>query len=122
MLRLNGASLQETHKACRRSKSFCRRGSEAKVARDLVYSQYTDACEARGVVALNHANFGKCVSTVYPNMKIRRLGPRGESKYNYWGLELVQTHPNPSIRPTGSKRGSQGLLAQSSFAHSSALR
>ncbi|KAI9830992.1 MAG: hypothetical protein M1826_004109 [Phylliscum demangeonii] len=77
---------------------FCRRGQDAKVARDLVFAEYTDACIAAGVVPLNHANFGKCVSTVYPNMKIRRLGPRGESKYNYWGLELVQ---RPLSAPAG---------------------
>lgn len=52
---------------------------------------------------LNPASFGKLVRIIFPNVQTRRLGVRGESKYHYVDLTVIeekqQKHPplNPSI-------------------------
>lgn len=39
-------------------------------------------------MVLNPASFGKLVRVVFPDIKTRRLGVRGESKYHYCNFEL----------------------------------
>lgn len=38
-------------------------------------------CDNLGYHALSAADFGKIMKNVFPNMKARRLGTRGKSKY-----------------------------------------
>jgi len=38
---------------------------------------------------MNAASFGKIVRTIFPNMRTRRLGTRGNSKYHYYGIQRV---------------------------------
>lgn len=45
---------------------------------------------------LNPASFGKLVRIIFPNVQTRRLGVRGESKYHYVDLSVIeekQQHP-----------------------------
>lgn len=44
----------------------------------LFYRQY---CENHSLVPLCNADFGKLMKTVFPNVKPRRLGQRGQSRY-----------------------------------------
>lgn len=39
---------------------------------------------------LNPASFGKLVRIIFPGITTRRLGMRGESKYHYVDLSLVE--------------------------------
>ena len=41
-----------------------------------------------GVPSLNSATFGKLVHFVFGNLQTRRLGRRGESKYNYVDFDV----------------------------------
>lgn len=80
----------------------CRRNKEKSIARDRVHEAYGKTCKIHGVAKLNAANFGKCVSTVFSNLKVRRLGPRGGSKYHYSEMELVAA---PMASPPASPGG-----------------
>lgn len=40
-------------------------------------------CDNLGYNPLSAADFGKIMKNVFPNMKARRLGMRGKSKYPY---------------------------------------
>ena len=43
---------------------------------------------------LNPASFGKLVRIIFPGIQTRRLGIRGESKYHYVDLTLIDDPTN----------------------------
>ena len=53
---------------------------------------YRDAPTER-VTVLNPASFGKLVRVLFPGLKTRRLGVRGESKYHYVNFSLKDDQP-----------------------------
>jgi regulatory factor X len=56
---------------------------------------------------LNPASFGKLVRVLFPGLKTRRLGVRGESKYHYVNFQLkedqadVRDSPSQPVVPLG---------------------
>ncbi|KAL8643251.1 MAG: hypothetical protein Q9228_000145 [Teloschistes exilis] len=68
--------------------SVCRRGNTS-VPRSRVFSLYADRCGTERVPPLNPASFGKLVRIIFPGIQTRRLGMRGESKYHYVDLALI---------------------------------
>ncbi|KAJ5232105.1 hypothetical protein N7468_005061 [Penicillium chermesinum] len=76
----------------------CRK-SNSSVRRDRVYCCYAEKCGTERVSVLNPASFGKLVRIIFPNVQTRRLGVRGESKYHYVDLSVIeekQHKPAPS--------------------------
>ncbi|KAF2272770.1 uncharacterized protein EI97DRAFT_385106 [Westerdykella ornata] len=69
-------------------KSVCR-VAKTSVPRNRVYSRYADRCGTERVIPLNPASFGKLVRVIFPGIQTRRLGVRGESKYHYVDLALI---------------------------------
>lgn len=69
-------------------KSVCR-SAKTSVPRNRVYSKYAERCGTDRVIPLNPASFGKLVRVIFPGIQTRRLGVRGESKYHYVDLELI---------------------------------
>ncbi|KAJ4366788.1 hypothetical protein N0V83_007313 [Neocucurbitaria cava] len=69
-------------------KSVCRL-AKTSVPRNRVYSKYAERCGTDRVIPLNPASFGKLVRVIFPGIQTRRLGVRGESKYHYVDLELI---------------------------------
>ncbi|GAB7347693.1 hypothetical protein MBLNU459_g5256t1 [Dothideomycetes sp. NU459] len=63
--------------------------AKTSVPRNRVYSHYATRCGTERVVPLNPASFGKLVRVIFPGIQTRRLGVRGESKYHYVDLCLV---------------------------------
>ena len=57
--------------------------------RNRVFSHYATRCGTERVPPLNPASFGKLVRIIFPGIQTRRLGVRGESKYHYVDLSLV---------------------------------
>lgn len=57
--------------------------------RNIVYLKYAEACKENRIQPICNAAFGKIVKVFNPNIKTRRLGMRGCSKYNYCGIELL---------------------------------
>ncbi|KAL4890454.1 hypothetical protein BDV59DRAFT_94228 [Aspergillus ambiguus] len=91
-------------------KENCRKSS-GSVRRDRVYCCYAEKCGTERVSVLNPASFGKLVRIIFPNVQTRRLGVRGESKYHYVDLTVIeekQQRPpplNPQLpsNPTGTE-------------------
>lgn len=54
-----------------------------------MYSKYAERCGTERVIPLNPASFGKLVRVIFPGIQTRRLGVRGESKYHYVDLALI---------------------------------
>lgn len=59
---------------------------ELSLQKKGVYDDYVSFCEPNGIKPLSTADFGKVMKQVYPNVRPRRLGTRGQSKYCYSGL------------------------------------
>lgn len=51
-----------------------------------VYETYRRHCDNLQQRPLSAANFGKIIRDIFPNIKARRLGGRGQSKYCYSGI------------------------------------
>lgn len=96
--------------------------------RSVLYDHYLEFCQSQGTEPVNSATFGKIIRSVFPTLRTRRLGTRGNSKYHYFGIGLKSdflgnseysaiysqySRPPPS-RPRASKKDSQ----DSSFAYS----
>lgn len=62
------------------------------VPRNHVFTDYATRCGTERVPPLNPASFGKLVRIIFPGIQTRRLGMRGESKYHYVGLCLINNH------------------------------
>ncbi|TMS05350.1 DNA-binding protein RFX5 [Larimichthys crocea] len=54
---------------------------ETSLPKQEVYDEYKSYCDNLGYNPLSAADFGKIMKNVFPNMKARRLGMRGKSKY-----------------------------------------
>ena len=68
--------------------------STGATPRNRVYARYVSLCAMERLKPLNPASFGKLVRAVYPDIKTRRLGVRGQSKYHYCGIKLRDDDPN----------------------------
>ncbi|KAE8343683.1 hypothetical protein BDV24DRAFT_172683 [Aspergillus arachidicola] len=100
-------------------KENCRKSS-GSVRRDRVYCCYAEKCGTERVSVLNPASFGKLVRIIFPNVQTRRLGVRGESKYHYVDLTVIeekQQRPpplNPQIpaNTTGSAASTEQKVGE----------
>ncbi|KAK4213343.1 transcriptional regulator RFX1 [Rhypophila decipiens] len=70
----------------------CAKG-KGSVPRGRVYANYASKCAAERITVLNPASFGKLVRVLFPGLKTRRLGVRGESKYHYVNFTLTEEQP-----------------------------
>ncbi|EFX01018.1 DNA damage and replication checkpoint protein [Grosmannia clavigera kw1407] len=79
----------------------CSKG-KGSVPRGRVYANYASRCATERITVLNPASFGKLVRVLFPGLKTRRLGVRGESKYHYVNFTLIEdetdTRDSPKLR------------------------
>ncbi|XP_066921011.1 regulatory factor X 4-like [Clytia hemisphaerica] len=61
--------------------------------RSSLYTHYLDFCTNSHIMPVNAASFGKIIRNTFPNLKTRRLGTRGQSKYHYYGITVRTTSP-----------------------------
>ncbi|KAK4453263.1 transcriptional regulator RFX1 [Podospora aff. communis PSN243] len=71
----------------------CSKG-KGSVPRGRVYANYASRCATERITVLNPASFGKLVRVLFPGLKTRRLGVRGESKYHYVNFALMEEQPD----------------------------
>ncbi|POR33352.1 Transcriptional regulator RFX1 [Tolypocladium paradoxum] len=90
--------------------SVCSKG-KGSVPRGRVYANYASRCATERITVLNPASFGKLVRVLFPGLKTRRLGIRGESKYHYVNFSLTEDQADlresqpPMPRPLPEARG-----------------
>ncbi|KAI0157571.1 hypothetical protein GGR57DRAFT_490974 [Xylariaceae sp. FL1272] len=70
----------------------CDKG-KGSVPRGRVYANYASRCATERITVLNPASFGKLVRVLFPGLRTRRLGVRGESKYHYVNFTLMDDQP-----------------------------
>ncbi|GAU91310.1 hypothetical protein RvY_03589-4 [Ramazzottius varieornatus] len=59
------------------------------LSREHVYDSYKKFAKDKGKTIMNPACLGKAMRKVFPGMKTRRLGKRGDSKYHYGGIDTL---------------------------------
>ncbi len=96
--------------------------------RSVLYDHYLEFCNLQNTEPVNSATFGKIIRSVFPSLRTRRLGTRGNSKYHYFGIGLKsdllgndqysaiysQYSRPPPARPRTSRRSSASNNAASS--------
>lgn len=75
------AWLHENFEAC----------EDISLGREPLYNYYVEHCGVLGTDPVNQASFGKLIRSVFPKLKTRRLGTRGNSKYHYYGIRLTES-------------------------------
>uniref|UniRef100_A0A8R1ERJ7 RFX-type winged-helix domain-containing protein n=1 Tax=Caenorhabditis japonica TaxID=281687 RepID=A0A8R1ERJ7_CAEJA len=63
----------------------------SSLPRCQLYDHYRKHCSEHRMDAVNAASFGKLIRSVFLNLKTRRLGTRGNSKYHYYGIKIKET-------------------------------
>ncbi|XP_074542693.1 uncharacterized protein rfx5 isoform X2 [Halichoeres trimaculatus] len=71
---------------CNWIRSHLEEHSDTCLPKQDVYETYKRYCENLQHRPLSAANFGKIIRDIFPNIKARRLGGRGQSKYCYSGI------------------------------------
>ncbi|TPP56929.1 DNA-binding protein RFX7 [Fasciola gigantica] len=84
--------------------------------KDEVYEDYRAYCDKHHMKTLNTADFGKVMKRAFPNVKPRRLGQRGQSRYCYGGMRK-KVEVKPPYLPDLTDEA-LGLTAQSGLGHS----
>ncbi|GMM56532.1 Rfx1 protein [Maudiozyma humilis] len=67
----------------------CEAQHDSYVPRGRIFAQYASSCALYNLKPLSQASLGKLIRTVFPGLTTRRLGMRGQSKYHYCGLKLI---------------------------------
>lgn len=67
----------------------CESNPNAVVPRNRIYARYVGICAEYSLKPLSPASFGKLVRITFPGLTTRRLGMRGQSKYHYCGMKLI---------------------------------
>ncbi|KAM8974492.1 DNA-binding protein RFX7 [Pelodytes ibericus] len=113
---LSSSRAQQTH-AFSWIRNTLEEHPETSLPKQEVYDEYKSYCDNLGYHPLSAADFGKIMKNVFPNMKARRLGTRGKSKYCYSGLRKkafvhMPSLPNLDFNKTGDGLDGMEVSAQ----------
>ncbi|KAM6395318.1 DNA-binding protein RFX5 [Rhynochetos jubatus] len=99
-LDLSSLSMAEYMHACNWIRNHLEEHTDTCLPKQDVYDAYKRYCDNLCCRPLSAANFGKIIREIFPNIKARRLGGRGQSKYCYSGIRrktVVSLPPLPSL-------------------------
>ncbi|NXE30240.1 RFX5 protein, partial [Ardeotis kori] len=99
-LDLSLLSAAEYMHACNWIRNHLEEHTDTCLPKQDVYDAYKRYCDNLCCRPLSAANFGKIIREIFPNIKARRLGGRGQSKYPSAGIRrktVVSLPPLPSL-------------------------
>ncbi|KAM9312740.1 DNA-binding protein RFX7 [Gastrophryne carolinensis] len=105
---LSSSRAQQTH-AFSWIRNTLEEHPETSLPKQEVYDEYKSYCDNLGYHPLSAADFGKIMKNVFPNMKARRLGTRGKSKYPLLGLRKKAFVHMPSLPNLDFNKSGDGL-------------
>ncbi|XP_053134211.1 DNA-binding protein RFX5 isoform X2 [Hemicordylus capensis] len=115
-LDLTSLSSAEHMHACTWIRNHLEEYPDTCLPKQDVYDAYKRYCDNLCSRSLSAANFGKIIREIFPNIKARRLGGRGQSKYCYSGIRrktVVNMPPLPSLDLKETEMPEQPDLVQS---------
>ncbi|KAI1902325.1 hypothetical protein AGOR_G00043600 [Albula goreensis] len=77
--------------ACNWIRSHLEEHADTCLPKQDVYEAYRRYCDNLQYRPLSAANFGKIIRDIFPNIKARRLGGRGQSKYPFTRTQLLDS-------------------------------
>ncbi|XP_053224311.1 DNA-binding protein RFX5 isoform X2 [Podarcis raffonei] len=99
-LDLTSLSSAEHMHACTWIRNHLEEYPDTCLPKQDVFDAYKRYCDNLCSRSLSAANFGKIIREIFPNIKARRLGGRGQSKYPFVGIRrktVVNMPPLPSL-------------------------
>ncbi|NXP58979.1 RFX5 protein, partial [Chloropsis cyanopogon] len=116
-LELSALGTAEHMHACSWIRNHLEEHTDTCLPKQDVYDAYKRYCDNLGCRPLSTANFGKIIREIFPNIKARRLGGRGQSKYpspcwNSWKT-VVSLPPLPSLDLKATETAELAELVQS---------
>ncbi|KAJ8030947.1 Transcription factor RFX4 [Holothuria leucospilota] len=79
---------EQASDTCKWLKENYEPGDGYSLPKSLIYNHYYAFCQEKEFVPVNTASFGKVIRHAFPQLKTRRLGSRGQSKYHYYGIKV----------------------------------
>ncbi|XP_074035917.1 uncharacterized protein isoform X2 [Leptinotarsa decemlineata] len=76
---------------------------DTSLPKQEVYNDYHNYCVTNTIKPLSQADFGKVMKQVYPKVRARRLGTRGNSRYCYSGLRRCMKLKTPKLPDLADK-------------------
>ncbi|KFO96659.1 DNA-binding protein RFX5, partial [Calypte anna] len=92
-LDLNSLGTAEYMHTCNWIRNHLEEHTDTCLPKQDVYDAYRRYCDNLCSRPLSTANFGKIIREIFPNIKARRLGGRGQSKYPSQGLLVTPAAP-----------------------------
>ncbi|KAK4884349.1 hypothetical protein RN001_000620 [Aquatica leii] len=86
---------------------------ELSLPKQDVYNEYYAFCGPNKIKPLSTADFGKVMKQVYPRVRPRRLGTRGNSRYCYAGLRRRYKLDSPLLPDLNDKPQSSEFISTS---------
>nr|CAH7742236.1 unnamed protein product [Callosobruchus chinensis] len=96
-------SRSEIYKTISWIKTHLEEDPDISLPKQEVYNEYSDYCESNSIKPLSQADFGKVMKQVYPKVRARRLGTRGNSRYCYSGLRRCVRLKAPTLPDLADK-------------------
>ncbi|KFV72552.1 DNA-binding protein RFX5, partial [Struthio camelus australis] len=97
-LDLSSLSTAEYMHACNWIRNHLEEHTDTCLPKQDVYDAYKRYCDNLCCRPLSAANFGKIIREIFPNIKARRLGGRGQSKYPSAHTAGLGSHGSHGIR------------------------
>ncbi|ORZ21491.1 RFX DNA-binding domain-domain-containing protein [Absidia repens] len=69
----------------------------SNVPRSSIFEHYQLYCTSRYSKPVNAATFGKLIRMTFPGISTRRLGNRGQSKYQYCNIQRIETRQSDRL-------------------------
>uniref|UniRef100_A0A8C3SPX0 Regulatory factor X5 n=1 Tax=Chelydra serpentina TaxID=8475 RepID=A0A8C3SPX0_CHESE len=117
-LDLSSLSTAEHMHACNWIRNHLEEHTDTCLPKQDVYDTYKRYCDNLCCRPLSAANFGKIIREIFPNIKARRLGGRGQSKYpctlnNHWpgSASASSPYPSPEVPPTSWREPGKAAAA-----------
>ncbi|KAK0165999.1 hypothetical protein PV328_004462 [Microctonus aethiopoides] len=96
----------EIHQTIMWIKTHLEEDPDVSLPKQEVYDEYNIFCIRNSMKPLSTADFGKVMKQVYPRVRPRRLGTRGNSRYCYAGMrKRVKLHTPTLPAITGTPAG-----------------
>lgn len=89
-------------------RSHLEHDSTVSIPKQDVYDDYTAYCEQINIKPLSTADFGKVMKQVFPGIRPRRLGTRGNSRYCYAAMRKATKLAAPKLPDLSNTSTSDG--------------
>lgn len=114
----------EIHQTIMWIKTHLEEDPDVSLPKQEVYDEYNMYCIRNSMKPLSTADFGKVMKQVYPRVRPRRLGTRGNSRYCYAGMrKRIKLDPPtlPKICDSQTEEHSEGNITEEMLGAASTL-